>query len=33
MITKIYEAKPPLERILKGGFLDCLVRLIEMSEV
>lgn len=33
MITKIYEGKPPLEQILKGGFLDCMVRLIEMSEV
>ena len=33
MIVKVYEAKPPLEQILKSGFLDCLVRLIEMSEV
>ena len=31
MIAKIYEAKPPLDQILKSGFLECLVRIIEMT--
>lgn len=35
IITRIYHSKPkpPLDQILKSGFLDCLVRLIEMTDV
>jgi len=32
-LTRIHQSKQPLSMILKSGYLDCLVRMIEMADV
>jgi hypothetical protein len=33
ILTRVYQCKPELQLVLKSGYLDCLVRTIEMIEV